>query len=50
MKRTLLIVSTTLALTAGAHAGPCTDRITQFEKSMSAADAGSGPTNATDPA
>lgn len=49
MKRTLLIISATLALTGGAYAGPCTDRIAQLEKSMSAADAGSGPIKTTEP-
>lgn len=47
MKRTLLIISATLALTGATHAGPCTDRIAQLEKTMS--DAGSGPTNTSEP-
>ena len=35
-----------LALGAGsAVAGPCTDRLSQLEKKVSASDAGSGPTN-----
>ena len=49
MKRILVAVAATLALTGTAYAGPCTDRISQIEKSMSTADAGSGPTNTTAP-
>ncbi|MDF2994514.1 MAG: hypothetical protein K0R27_151 [Xanthobacteraceae bacterium] len=49
MKPLLLAVSATIALAGTAYAGPCTDRISQIEKSMSAADAGSGPTKTTEP-
>jgi hypothetical protein len=47
MKRILMAVASTLALAGSAYAGPCTDRIAQLEKVMS--DAGSGPTNTTEP-
>lgn len=42
-----LIISAALVYSAGiVHAGPCMDRISQIERSLSMADAGSGPTNA----
>lgn len=43
----LLIISAALVGSIGmANAGPCMDRISQIERSLSKADAGSGPTNA----
>lgn len=47
MKRTMMALFATLALAGAAHAGPCTDRIAKLEKAIS--DAGSGPTNTTEP-
>ena len=49
MSRTIMAIAATLALTGTAYAGPCTDRITQIEKSMNTSDAGSGPTNMASP-
>ena len=47
MKATTLILGAALAgLSGAAYAGPCTERITTLEKSLSTADAGSGPTTA----
>lgn len=44
MKRELLIAAAFAAMTSTAFAGPCTERITALEKSLSTSDAGSGPT------
>ena len=44
MKRYLLIATALAGLSGPALAGPCTDRIAGLEKSLSASDAGSGPT------
>ncbi|WP_425103983.1 hypothetical protein [Ancylobacter sp.] len=42
----ILSLAGVLTLGAGAAvAGPCTDRLTQLDKKVSASDAGSGPTN-----
>lgn len=43
---TLLLGAGLAALAGGAQAGPCTDRISTMEKSLSTSDAGSGPTKA----
>ncbi|WP_246659624.1 hypothetical protein [Ancylobacter moscoviensis] len=49
MKMTAIVLGTALAGVAGAAwAGPCTERITTLEKSLSTSDAGSGPTRSTD--
>ncbi|TCK28994.1 hypothetical protein EV667_3012 [Ancylobacter aquaticus] len=41
----MIALCATLSLMAGAaYAGPCTERIAQIEKDLSATDAGSGPT------
>lgn len=49
MKTTAIILGAALAsVSASAYAGPCTERIAAIEKSLSASDAGSGPTKSTD--
>ena len=48
MKTSILILGAALAgFATGAQAGPCTERIATLEKSLSASDAGSGPTKST---
>lgn len=49
MIRVMLAVTGVIALAGSAYAGPCTNRISEIEKKMSTADAGSGPTNAAPP-
>lgn len=48
MNTRLLLLAGALTMVGGhAYAGPCTQRITEIEKSMSTSDAGSGPTQPT---
>lgn len=48
MNRNALILGAMLSLAGtGAFAGPCSERIATMEKSLSASDAGSGPTTST---
>ncbi|MDF2998253.1 MAG: hypothetical protein K0R27_3890 [Xanthobacteraceae bacterium] len=45
MNAKLLLLASVLTVVGGqAYAGPCTERITEIEKTMSTSDAGSGPT------
>lgn len=49
MTRTLMAATAMLVLAGTAQAGPCTDRLSQIEKSISTSDAGAGPTKSAAP-
>ncbi len=44
ISKTFLLATALIAVSGTAYAGPCTDRISQIDKTLSTTDAGSGPT------